>query len=275
MTSTKIVEALAYINWTVLMGLALGVLTLVYMLRQATDATKGFLGFSAFCAGLLGLLALASDGSLPNPADLVIAASPQLDQARRVVLAVFVVLTLASSFQLLRGRGVRWLGLSALAAGVATEAIAALGWAGDALRGVPLLIQMLMLSVVSGGALGSVVLAHWYLVTPRISERPLVLTTRLLVWALGLQLLLFLTWQVVGGPSGPAFSSFTGTQALFVWLRLTVGILFPLTLSYLAYRTALTRSMESATGLLYIDLAAILASTIVAAALYYAAALLV
>jgi hypothetical protein len=275
MTSTKIVEALAYINWTVLMGLALGVLALVYMLRQATDATKGFLGFSAFCAGLLGLLALASDGSLPNPADLVIAASPQLDQARRVVLAVFVVLTLASSFQLLRGRGVRWLGLSALAAGVATEAIAALGWAGDALRGVPLLIQMLMLSVVSGGALGSVVLAHWYLVTPRISERPLVLTTRLLVWALGLQLLLFLTWQVVGGPSGPAFSSFTGTQALFVWLRLTVGILFPLTLSYLAYRTALTRSMESATGLLYIDLAAILASTIVAAALYYAAALLV
>ena len=88
-------------------------------------------------------------------------------------------------------------------------------------------------------------------------------------------MLLFLTWQVVGGPGGPAFSSFTGTQALFVWLRLTVGILFPLTLSYLAYRTALTRSMESATGLLYIDLAAILSSTIVAAALYYAAALLV
>jgi hypothetical protein len=275
MTSTNIVEALAYINWTVLMGLALGVLALVYVLRQATDATKGFLGFSALCAGLLAGLALASDGSLPNPADLVIGASPQLDLARRVALSMFVALTLASSVQLLRGRAVRWLGLSALAAGVATEAIAALGWAGDGLRGVPLLIQMLMLSVVSGGALGSVVLAHWYLVTPRISERPLVLTTRLLMWVLGLQLLLFLTWQVVGGPSGPGLSSFTGTQAVFVWLRLTVGILFPLTLSYLAYRTALTRSMESATGLLYIDLAAILASTIVAAALYYAAGLLV
>ena len=185
MASTKIVEALAYINWTLLVGLALGVLALAFLLRQATDATKGFLGFSAFCAGLFALLALAGDASLPNPADLVIAASPQLDQARRVALCIFVVLTFASSVQLLRGRAVRWLGLAALAAGVATEAIAAFGWAGDGLRGVPLLIQMLMLSAVSGGALGSVVLAHWYLVTPRISEKPLVLTTRLLAgrWA--------------------------------------------------------------------------------------------
>lgn len=275
MTSTKIIEALAYINWTVLMGLAVGVLGLVSVLRQATDATKGFLGFSAFCAGLLALLALASDGSLPTPTDLVIAASPQLDTVRRMVLGVFVVLAFATSVQLLRGRKAQWPGIAALVAGVSTEAIAAFGWAGDGLHGVPLLIQMLMLAVVSGGALGSVVLAHWYLVTPRLSEKPLILTTRLLGWALGLQLLLFLTWQVVGGPWGPAFSSFTGTQALFVWLRLAVGILFPLVLSYLAYRTALTRSMESATGLLYIDLAAILSSTIVAAALYYAAALLV
>jgi len=275
MASTKIVEALAYINWTLLMGLALGVLALVYVLRQGTDATKGFLGFSAFCAGLLALLALASDGSLPVPTDLVVVANPQLDPVRRVALSLFVVLAFATSIQLLRGQAARWLGMAALVAGVATEAIAAVGWAGDVLRGVPLLIQMLMLSAVSGGALGSVVLAHWYLVTPRLSEKPLILTTRLLGWALGLQLLLFLTWQVVGGPWGPAFSSFTGSQALFVWLRLIVGILFPLVLSYLAYRTALTRSMESATGLLYIELAAVLSSTIVAAALYYVAALLV
>ncbi len=273
--SPTIAESLPYINWTVLVGLALGVLALANVLRQTTEATRGFLGFSAFCAGLLALLALASDGSLPTPTDLAITANPQLDPMRRVFLGVFVVLAFASSIQLLRRRRALWLGLLALAAGVLAEAIAAIGWAGDALRGVPLLIQMLMLSAVTGGSLGSVVLAHWYLVTPRLSERPLILTTRLLGWALGLQLLLFLTWQLVGGPPGPAFSAFTGPQALFVWLRLSVGILFPLVLSYLAYRTAQTRSMESATGLLYIDLAAILSSTIVAAALYYVAGLLV
>ncbi len=255
------------------MGLALGSLGLVYLLRQFTDATSGYLGFSACCAGLLGLLVLASDPNLPWHPGLVLDSGSQLDTARRTALLGFVVLAFAASIRLLRGGNARWLGLAAVVCGVAAEAIAAFGWAGDTVHGVPLTVQFLMLSAVSGGALGAVVLAHWYLVTPRISERPLVLTTRLLTWALGIQLLLFLTWQAVGG--GPAFSSFTGSQALFVWLRLTVGLLFPLGLSYMAYRTSLTRSMESATGLLYIDLAAILASTIVAAALYYAAALLV
>jgi hypothetical protein len=58
-------------------------------------------------------------------------------------------------------------------------------------------------------------------------------------------------------------------------LRLVVSLLFAVILSYMAIRTAETRSMESATGLLYIDLAAILAGTIGAAALYLSAGLLV
>ena len=53
------------------------------------------------------------------------------------------------------------------------------------------------------------------------------------------------------------------------------GLVFPLIVSWAALQTARSRSMESATGLLYIDLAAILASTIVAAALYFTSALLV
>jgi len=272
-STQTIAEALPYINWSVLIGLALGSFGLVVVLRRTTDATSGYLGFSAFCAGLLGLLVFASDPALPAPNDLAIHAAPQLDAARRIALGAFVVLAFASSIRLFRGGSATWLGVSALALGIAAVALGALGWAGDTVHGVPLAVQLLMLSAVTGGALGAVVLAHWYLVTPRISPRPLVLTTRLLTAALALQLLLFLTWQAFGG--GPAFSSFTGRQALFVWLRLTVGLVFPITLSWMAYRTALTRSMESATGLLYIDLAAILASTIVAAALYFATALLV
>jgi hypothetical protein len=162
-----------------------------------------------------------------------------------------------------------------MCAAVAVEVLAAFGWALDFLHAVPLLVQLLMLAVVSGGALGAVVLAHWYLVTPKISERPLIVTARLLMTAVILQLIIFLTWQVVGPAGGGPLSSFTGSSALLVWLRLTVGLCFPIVLSFLALRTAETRSMESATGLLYIDLAAILASTIVAAALYFTAGLLV
>ncbi len=43
----------------------------------------------------------------------------------------------------------------------------------------------------------------------------------------------------------------------------------------MAWRTALTRSMESATGLLYIELALVMASTIVAAGLAVGEGLLV
>jgi hypothetical protein len=62
---------------------------------------------------------------------------------------------------------------------------------------------------------------------------------------------------------------------IFVWLRLVVGLISPLLLTAMAYRTALTRSMESATGLLYIEFALVMASTIVAAGLLFGEGLLV
>ena len=78
-----------------------------------------------------------------------------------------------------------------------------------------------------------------------------------------------------GIPSGTPFGALTGSNAALVWLRLVVGIIFPLVLAMMAYRTALTRSMESATGLLYIELTLVLASTIVAAGLAVGTGLLV
>ena len=63
--------------------------------------------------------------------------------------------------------------------------------------------------------------------------------------------------------------------ALFVWLRLLVGLVFPLIVSWAAVQTARTRSMESATGLLYINVGTIAAGTILAAGLYFGAGLLV
>ena len=50
---------------------------------------------------------------------------------------------------------------------------------------------------------------------------------------------------------------------------------FPLIVSWAAVQTARTRSMESATGLLYINVGTIAAGTILAAGLYFGAGLLV
>ena len=58
------------------------------------------------------------------------------------------------------------------------------------------------------------------------------------------------------------------------WAAL-VGLVFPLIVSWAAVQTARSRSMESATGLLYINVGTIAAGTILAAGLYFGAGLLV
>ena len=95
---------------------------------------------------------------------------------------------------------------------------------------------------------------------------------------IGLQALLFLAWAAFGAGTAtgePPFSVLSGESALFVWLRLIVSLIGPLILGYMAIRTARSRSMESATGLLYIALAAVVSGTIVAAGLAYGSGILV
>ena len=98
-----------------------------------------------------------------------------------------------------------------------------------------------------------------------------------LLAVVAIQVVLFVVWQATAaGPADVApFASLVGPWALFVWLRLIVGLVFPLVVSWAAVQTARTRSMESATGLLYINVGTIAAGTILAAGLYFGAGLLV
>jgi hypothetical protein len=265
------VHSLPYVAWVLLVTLAFGSFAFVVMTRRLTDATRGYLGFTAFCAGLLALLALFTDWGLTAPTDLVIQAG-QASSLRQIGLGAFVI----GAFMYPLGFGRGWVSVGLAGAGAAlTLAAAAFGWAPTTVDAVPLFVQLVMLSLVTGGSLAAIVLGHWYLVTPKISDRPLVLQTRLLLGLVGLQVLLFIVWTTLGGgPGQAAFDAFGGGNLLLVVLRLIVTLLFPLVLCWMAWRTALTRSMESATGLLYINLAAVMAGTIGAAALYLSSGLL-
>jgi hypothetical protein len=269
------VQSLPYVAWVLLAALAMGSFTFVVLTRQLTDATRGYLGFTAFCSGLLGLLTLATGWALPAPTDLIVRTAPaDLNLLREYGVAVFAAAALVFPVVGRRPRASLMAALCGLAAGAVALGAAAFGWAPSAVDGVPLLLQLLMLSLVSGGSLAAIVLGHWYLVTPKISERPLVLQARALMAIVGLQVLLFVTWTTLGGgPGQDAFEAFRGSPLLVV-LRLVVSLLFPLALCWMAWRTALTRSMESATGLLYINLAAVMAGTIGATALYLSSGLL-
>jgi hypothetical protein len=276
--AARIAESLAFINWTVLTGLAIGSFAAVVLARLRTEATRGFLAFTAGCAVVLGILAFLSDGALPlAAAEGPIRIDPSFDVPRRIALGAFCILAAAYAVALTRRRRGPALAAAALGAAGATLAFGALGWAGGALLAVPLLLQLVVLAAATGGVFAAMILGHWYLVTPKLPELPLVRFAKWLGWALVAQLVLFAVWIGLGaGPSGePAFAALFGPWALFVWLRLLVGLVFPIIVSWAAVQTARTRSMESATGLLYINVGTIAAGTILAAGLYFGAGLLV
>jgi hypothetical protein len=275
-------QSLAFINWTVLTALGVGSFAAVVAGRFRTDATKGYLGFTAFSAAVFALLAWVADGGLPvlMPGDATFARwplDPTWDGARRVALLALAAIALVYAVRLFRGHRSVGVAAAGLVAAAATLVTGALSWGGGGLGSLLLVVELGAISAVLGGVWASMILGHWYLVTPKLPELPLVRFSRWLGWALVAQLVLFALWIGLGaGPAGsPAFAALFGPWALFVWLRLLVGLVFPIIVSWAAVQTARTRSMESATGLLYINVGTIAAGTILAAGLYFGAGLLV
>lgn len=282
MAAEQIAANLTLINWTVLVGLALGSYAAVVLLRWRTPATKGFLAFTALCAAGFGGLAWLSDGGIGGVASgSPVTADPAFTDARRVALVAFAAAALVTTAALARGGRARLPGIAGLAAGGAVLALGALSWGGSPAGVVALLVQLAVLAAATGGVFAGMILGHWYLVTPRLPEAPLVALSRALLAVVALQVVLFVAWVAVGAGPGAAaggdgpFGALVGPWALFVWLRLLVGLVFPLVVTWAAVQTARTRSMESATGLLYIDVGAVAAGTILAAGLYFGAGLLV
>jgi hypothetical protein len=278
--STQIAQNLAFVNWTVLTGLAIGSYGAVVLLRRRTAATSGFLGFTAGSALVFGLLAWLSDGALPATlVDSPVTDDPAWAAPRATALLLFCgLVALALIVRRLRPAAGAWVELAALLAGTSALVFASLSWGGDTTLGVAtLLIQLVVVTASAGGVFAAMILGHWYLVTPKLPEAPLIVLSRALLAVVGVQIVLFWMWIATG--AGPAdvspFASLTGPWALFVWLRLIVGLVFPLVVSWAAVQTARTRSMESATGLQYINVGSILAGTILAAGLYFGAGLLV
>jgi hypothetical protein len=277
--ATQIAQNLAFINWTLLTGLALGSYAAVVLLRRRSTATRGYLGFTTVCAVAFGLLAWLSDRALPaSLGESPVVLDPAWDAPRQTALIGFVLLAIiALVVRRIRSGWAPGLELAAAAAGTLTVLFGALAWGNGGLGALALLVELGVVVLVTGGVFAAMILGHWYLVTPKLPEAPLILLSRLLLGLVAAQVVLFIVWMATGaGPADVApFTALVGPWALFVWLRLLVGLVFPLVVSWAAVQTARTRSMESATGLLYINVGTVAAGTILAAGLYFGAGLLV
>jgi hypothetical protein len=130
------------------------------------------------------------------------------------------------------------------------------------------------LAVLAGGlALGTAVtglsLGHWYLVSPTLSLQPLIRLTFLCLGAVIAQIVLLPILLFGPGAQEQSVQQVLGDDGLFLGVRVVFGLLVPLGALLMTWRTARIRSLDSATGLLYIVAALVLAGEIAARTLFF------
>lgn len=98
------------------------------------------------------------------------------------------------------------------------------------------------------------ILGHWYLVTPKLSERPLLVTTYL-TWAITVPKIL---WSIYSITKADAFlEQYTtlGGGYSFNWMMILMrsiwGYLVIVVMSYFGWKLVKMRSIQSATGIFY------------------------
>ena len=183
-----VARSLSFINWVVVSSLAVGSLAAILLLTHRSESTRGYRGFTVFAAGGWAFLAWLADGALPIPStDAPIqAATPEIDALRRLLLVLVACLATLWTLRIARGSDGRHVGLVTVVTAVAALIVAAVGWAPTPLVAVALALQLLILAAVTGGSFAAMILAHWYLVTPKLPEAPLLLLSRALGIGIGL-----------------------------------------------------------------------------------------
>ena len=139
---------------------------------------------------------------------------------------------------------------------------------GFALTFVSLLVGALVVGAVSIG----MILGHWYLVTPRLPAAPLRELTGFLVAIIALQALLIIPALALPRDSFPSSNDTPVLENAFFWLRVGGGIGFPLLLAWMAYDSTSVKAMQSATGLLYIAMALVLAGEVMGKGIFFVSA---
>jgi hypothetical protein len=234
----------------VLVQLTLGTLFAAVLCDWRGEVTRGFLFLAAATALVMGLLALG------------LAGLGRVEGAERWLLVLLLAALLAYTVLLARerSRARLLLGTSGVLVGGALLVLAAFARPNLVLGAWPTAAALLVSALALGSANGGLLLGHWYLVTPRLSSRPLrLLCDLLLVSLVALSGLAY--WYV--GPS-PTPISVGGLSGAALMLGVGMITLFPIGVTVAARACCLDgpgrgRSLQAATGLLYLVAAAVLA----------------
>jgi hypothetical protein len=255
-------EALPFTLLILSVELAVGSVWVLWAAHLRGTSAESFIKFSAgmvmILAGIAFLVAATigvgeeTDG---YPLD------PDAMPAARALLLLFFLLSIPYTVLTMRGARVPALvfGGCACVAGFLALAFLAQVFAiptwGYALTLLSLAVGALVVGAVTLG----MTLGHWYLVTPRLPEQPLREMTFWLLVIMGFQAVLITLALILPRDEIANAVDTPILQNPFFWMRVGGGLLFPMLLVWMAWDSSRVRAMQSATGLLYIAMALVLA----------------
>ncbi len=253
-----------------------GAATVTY-LRLTGGLTQGFLKFIAVTYAIVGLLALLTVlGGPPGAYHTLLGLQPAAAQALVFLMALVLTMLLVHVVVVFRGTRTRlpsWaLTLAASILLLVGIAVALAPLAGSALDAGAIALAVFLSAAVLGAATTGMLLGHWYLVTPALTNRPLLRSIVVLLVGLVLQAITYpLMLRGLAHGSGSVTHSLSLSPPLSIlWLLGAVAL--PLVAAGLALPTCRIRSFTSTTGLLYLAMIALLPGQLVGQLLFFVAA---
>jgi hypothetical protein len=269
------VEALPYTLLLILAELSIGSLLVTLASDLRGGVTRGFVMTMALCVAVTGALTYwtATSINLGSDVDGYRIDPDWFSPAKR---AIFVV-TLASviyMFAAFMGWDPvgRIAGIAGAIAGVLAVGLLA-GMLAPPTWGYPGAFLALLAGTLAMGAVSvSMVWGHWYLTEGKLPSWPLRDLAWVLIGALAFQTVVIALNLVVPVRETPRPASAVdvglfGNPAFY--LRIGVGLVFPVILAVLSLRTTRIRAMQSATGLLYICMGAVFAGEVLSKGLMF------
>jgi len=255
--------ALPQAAFFLLLEVAAGGTIALFWVHLRGEVPLGFTRFTGACLLVCGALAIWLRSSFP-PSDLGPTASLWF-QAERVLtfafigfFAVYLVVPAA-----------RFLGPLVPLLALASLWAAALVVTSPQLGGMGAPLAVLAGGMALGAAVTGLSLGHWYLVSPSLAVQPLIRLTFVCLGAVVAQMVLLPLLLFGPGADTASVQRLFGDDSLFLGVRVVFGLLVPLVATLMTWRTARIRSLDSATGLLYIVAALILAGEIAARTLFF------
>lgn len=234
--------------------------------------------FIKFCAAMMFVVAaiaffVAAAVSVDNDVDGYPLHDSAMGAARWALAAVFAASALYAyatirehqAPALALGGVASLLGLAAL--GLLARVVSGPTW------GYPLVLANFVVGALVVGFAGlGMTLGHWYLTTPRLSEKPLRELTGLLVAAMVVQAALIGLALLLPHDSVDTSVDKSITSNMFFYMRIGFGLAFPGLLAWMAYDSAGVRAMQSSTGLLYIVIVLVVCGEVVGKGLLFTSA---